>query len=76
MNIQRVPTYSAPAIDLGKREGMASHLAWYVVPLAVLLSISIFIAAAVEVWCVTHGQSLVVSWHLNSGGGSVTIACK
>ena len=69
-------SYVAPVVCLDTREELVSPLSWYVVPLLILLSLSIFVATAVEVWCVAHGQSLVVGWHYSNGGATVTIACS
>jgi len=75
MNTQLAPLYVAPEIELDGREEVASALAWYIVPLIILLGLAADIVLAVALWCVTHGQSVVVSWTIN-WNGTVTIACR
>ncbi|RAQ94012.1 hypothetical protein [Thermogemmatispora tikiterensis] len=75
MHSQHLTTYVAPVVLLEKREQRASPLAWYVVPLLILLGLAADIVLAVAIWCVIHGQSVVVTWHIN-WSGTVTIACK
>ena len=75
MNTQLAPAYVAPAIELAKREDLVSPLSLYTVALIVLLALSVDILLAVEIWCIAHGQSLVVFWHLGPNN-MVTIGCQ
>ncbi|WP_376793850.1 hypothetical protein [Thermogemmatispora sp.] len=75
MHSQRPTTYVAPVVLVEKREQRASSLAWYVVPLLIVLGLAANIVLAVAIWCVIHGQSVVVSWHID-WSGMVTIGCK
>ncbi|MBX5451661.1 hypothetical protein [Thermogemmatispora sp.] len=45
-------TYVAPAVLLEEREQGALSLAWYVVPLLILLGLAANIVLAVAIWCV------------------------
>ena len=75
MNKFLSPTYVAPAVELGERENVTSPISFYTVALIVLLALSTNILIAVGIWCIAHGQFLVVSWHLGANN-MVTIACN
>ena len=75
MHTQSAPIYMAPTFVLDSRIESASPLTLYTVALIVLLAFASVIAAAVLVWCVVHGQHLVVFWRLGANN-IVTIACQ
>lgn len=68
--------YETPVIQLEERAEVSSPVVWWVVLILVLLTLSLFISVAVIAWCDIHGGGFVVGWHMNSGGGSVTIGCS
>lgn len=51
------------------------QVAWYVVPIAILLGFALILALAVSLYCIYKGKSLYSWWRLGNNG-YVKIGCK
>lgn len=72
----KVGTYLM-AVKEGIRNAIVEYNAWFLILLAVLLSIAFTVYAGLQIWCVVYkGKTFTGKWNWSKNGIEVRAECK